>query len=710
MSKLLFKDKDVLQKRDLSNLDADKAAVKALVQAAINVELFTIPLYMASLYSIQGMHQINGSKNNFYQGRLWPGMSISRGKPEELTSNQDAFNKVFSVFIAEMLHLQLASNIANAVDHLPCFTSPMLQNSDHSWNCYGSGITVIPHVLDFKDMLPESKFYGQIVKLDSLNATQVKLFLAIEETENDAEENFSPEVWKAKYSPVVPFSGWTAQKTEADLPLFGTIGQMYLSLWEYFSIAYTDGTTLWSKMYVPNAVQQDLFNSSKYVTKPQYPKMNVQIDESDPEDVALKKVLDMIDGITDQGEGSGVGAMIRKRLKLQQLTAVQNKYQPDGDNLAEDYPSYNDKGEKLPTSADVSARAGANGAMDHYEIFKAVQQLIGKKDYMTWDTWHQQGNSWKTSDLITNQADYELNRKNYPQLPEAADIAGALNRLKQNNTENNYDLLSRASTGSVAGMTTVLDNFWSTPDAQFPMPAMGGTGDRMSICWAIFGKSPDLSRGVPDKDQTTLYHACQGMNLDPKQTKDPKNCAAVSVYHTCIGSNNCRAEGGCGFVQLVTGGGSCHQSAGNSGGQAAAATASTQGSNPGSTGHAKLLRGVKAEEQKNSPQANCGAPTVYSAPSDNKCGAFGGCAVPISASQMYPKPKYNMIMEHCDFVQNDQEHWHAEAFGTPFPYQVGDLVHDVAWNAYTAVLQHRGQPVPDKPKPNDIRLAFPPST
>lgn len=56
MSKYLFADRPDLMNRDLSNLAADKAAVYAMVQAAVNVELFTIPLYMTSLYSVHGMH------------------------------------------------------------------------------------------------------------------------------------------------------------------------------------------------------------------------------------------------------------------------------------------------------------------------------------------------------------------------------------------------------------------------------------------------------------------------------------------------------------------------------------------------------------------------------------------------------------------------------------------------------------------------------
>jgi hypothetical protein len=43
-------------------------------------------------------------------------------------------------------------------------------------------------------------------------------------------------------------------------------------------------------------------------------------------------------------------------------------------------------------------------------------------------------------------------------------------------------------------------------------------------------------------------------------------------------------------------------------------------------------------------------------------------------------------------------------------YTTGEMVYDTAWNAYIAVLQARNRPIPAKPKPSDIRLAFPPST
>ena len=67
-----------LKQRDPAKMQTDKAALQAIAQAAIDVELFTLPLYMVSMYSIQGMHQITSKGNDFYRGRLWPGAAPSR--------------------------------------------------------------------------------------------------------------------------------------------------------------------------------------------------------------------------------------------------------------------------------------------------------------------------------------------------------------------------------------------------------------------------------------------------------------------------------------------------------------------------------------------------------------------------------------------------------------------------------------------------------
>ena len=62
-----------------ANKNTDKAALRAIAQAAVEVELFTIPLYLTTLYSIQGMHQITSKGNDLYEGRLWPGAATTAG-------------------------------------------------------------------------------------------------------------------------------------------------------------------------------------------------------------------------------------------------------------------------------------------------------------------------------------------------------------------------------------------------------------------------------------------------------------------------------------------------------------------------------------------------------------------------------------------------------------------------------------------------------
>jgi hypothetical protein len=43
-------------------------------------------------------------------------------------------------------------------------------------------------------------------------------------------------------------------------------------------------------------------------------------------------------------------------------------------------------------------------------------------------------------------------------------------------------------------------------------------------------------------------------------------------------------------------------------------------------------------------------------------------------------------------------------------YKIGDPVHDVAWRAFSEVMAYRQEKEAEKPAPNDLRLAFPPST
>ena len=690
-------DKKDLFNRDPLLFETDYAAVKAIVQAAVNVELFTIPLYMTTLYSIQGVHQITG-QNSLYQGRLWPGLAPSfrpgTRPSKNIPENEKAFNTIFSVFIEEMLHLQLASNLATAVGVVPVFTQLSPKTANYAWSCYGPGLTEIPGILDFKDC---KEFSGGIdysnikVKLDELNLTQNDLFLAIEAPEEEAKARIK-ESELHKYFPIAPFKDWQPGQK---LPMFGSIGQMYQCLWDYLDITYEDDngkvTTLWEKIYQPAAIQQDIFNAtSQGHPYKEFQNIETTIEGWLPEK-AKALIYKLICAITDQGEGADISKNLYSGLQ-----AVQIDNQASNVALKADYPSFTDTGKPAP-STHAYARYG-NGKQDHYERFEEIRDDLKSGKIITWPTWHKKVrpglNKWIPEDLKTDT--YAENK--YP-LPKAEEIAGALNRLNDPSgtgdlndpkREANYQQFCEIATGAIAGITTVLDDFWANPGVGFPFPSMGGSGDRLMMCWAVFGQLPDLSKGVQPIKDGVLYHACQGLDLNYPSTADPATCASAEIYHNCRGSNSCKAQGGCGFVQQVGQSKSCGSS----------------------------VMSLKTAENL------CGGPTppkpttqtVYSAPGDNVCGSFGGCAVPISASQIYPvisgtgdNQVTSGVMELNNFGRQSP-HPVEKIPDETITFNTGQMVHDIAWEAYTEVIKFRKQTPPEKPEPSDIRLAFPPST
>lgn len=657
-----------ITQRSLAHLDADISAAKALAQATVNVELFTIPLYMGTMYSIHGMHQINASGQNYYLGREWPGMS-TRAMPG--TPNAQAFNIIFSVFIQEMLHLQMAANIATALGVQPSFTSLALQTDQHGWHCYAENCSIIPHIVDLKDTI---KYQQVRVNVEALNDNQVKLFLAIEQPESDARKQLQ-HLTAPKYFPAVPFKDWQACDTELDLPLFGTIGWMYECYAQYLSIEYTDGESLFHKMFQPGAIQKDLFHTTQPapIEFPGFQALLTPEDISNPT-TAFDKVIDMMSAISDQGEGNSI--TLQRYRKRHLLTAVDGKYQENTDALKYYYPSYDQKGDVAPSS-DAAAR-GDSKALDHYERFQKVGKLL--PEVTTWTQWHaawdKEHRGWTGADL--HNADYDP-AKAPPSVPKPEDVAQALNKLKAQGAATHH-MLSQVAVGAIAGITTVLDKYWQGKVKDFPFPSMAGSGDRMSICWAIFGLSADLSVGLDAPDTGKLYHACQGLSLAEPDTA--ASCAAIEIYHSCKGSNSCHAQGGCGFAHSDEGGGGGGCSSASCGGKVAAP---------------KL-------------QGTCGAPgtALFSAPSDNKCASFGGCAVPISASQLYPVTETPPTMKLYDFVGPDHQ---ARQLDSTMAFACGDSVYEKAWEAYKAVMASRGQPVgTPMPKPTDLRLALPPST
>lgn len=673
--------------RPLDMLATDTAAVRAIAQAAVSVELFTIPLYMATMYSIQGTHQINSRGVSYYLGRQWPGMSTT-AKP--VGANQEIFNIIFSVFIQEMLHLQMAANIATALGAAPTFTGSELQNLEHGWTCYGPTLSTIPHIVDLKDT---SNYQHVRVNLEELNANQCDLFLAIEQDETKARDGLRAfdKINHTKYFPEVPLAGWTPGKNVNDLPLFGTIGHMYDCYARYISMEYTDGLTLWDKLFDSASVQQDMFNvKSDGHPKAEYTHFKTSLNQGDDnglDGTPFNMAIDMMATITDQGEGNSASIKRYRRGGAGLLKAVAPDYREDDFSLKADYPAYTNDGADAE-SRDAAARFDS-AALDHYERFQQVKEKLSQ--VVTWKQWHGAGNNW-TKDMLINEHYASAPPQDNIPLPE--DVAAALNRLKAAGQET-LTTLSTVATGAIFGITSVLDDYWRVQGTVFPYPSMVGAGDRMSICWAVLGQAPDLSVGVPPIDPDVLYHACQGMNLGEIASD---SCAALAVYHTCRGSNSCHAQGGCGFAQPDAGGASSCGGAASSGAAAGA---------PSSCGHS-----VKVSKVGGSAGNLCGAPKppadLYSAPSDNKCRTFGGCAVPISASQLFPNSTPG-TMKLYDF--NPEPPHGAIAMPQTLSFTLGESVYDKAWQVYGEVVAKRGgQPVGTAPKPTDLRLALPPST
>jgi hypothetical protein len=651
--------------RDPAHKATDKAALQAIAQAAVEVELFTIPLYMTALYSIQGMHQITSKGNDFYKGRLWPG-SATTAQPA--TPNDKAFNVIFSVLIQEMLHLQLASNMATAIGVIPKFTSSALQSSTHGWTCYAPTSSTIPHIIDLKDT---TSYSDVIVNVGGVTREQLRLFLAIEQPEDDARKDIKPDRRDA-YFPKVPFADW---KKGDPLPMFGTIGWMYQCYLDYLHVQYTDGTNLWDAVYNPGGQQNDLFNNFGGSGHPMREFMGFESTIAlTYSEIAFNQMADMMNAITDQGEGSILKHAVLPQANLQ---AVKERYQPSFTALESDYPDYNDDG-TLTESADAPARFD-NDNKDHYERFQEVMGMLG--DIVIWPDWLKKHGPWTAADL--QAADYQPPADQ--KIPAPADVAAALNTLASPDaTQDYYKLLSQAAIGAIAGVTTVLDSYWSataqskTP-VSFPFPSMVGSGDRMAICWAVFGKAPDLSIGLAPPQKDALYHSCQALDYTaPRGDAGTNQCAPVEVFHSCKGSNGCRAQGGCGFVQPVGGGGNC----------------STQ-----------LQAGTAIATRTFGAGCNPFAGQAYSAPGDNKCGTFGGCAVPISASQLFPR---SGNMQLFSFEKDDQGKWTSVPVDTPLLFATGESVHDIAWKAYKTVMKLDASKPP--PPPSPLRLAFPPST
>jgi hypothetical protein len=485
-------------RRDLSHVDTDTRALRALVQAAVDVELFTIPLYMSALYSVYGVYSTQDGSN-------WPGMRPTHvhAKGRRLTDtevNQLAFNIIFTVFIQEMLHLQMAANLARALGFCPSFTMPTYGGT--SIPCVGD-LSKIPGYEDVK------------VEIGPLDEDRIRLFCAIE----------TPDARSESVCPAVPFEGFNPTGSPpADnvtaLPTFGTIGHLYECIRAYMAIVYTDGQTLWSKTYAPDAPQVQMFaDKSGNLT---YPELCTVIDAGLDPVAAYIAALKLIDGIIAQGEGGSADS-----------ARVPEEDQPDAAFADSDWAG-------LVLSKHWNK-------ISHFRRFQIVRRRLMPR-VVTFPAWRAaRGDAPWTAELLGG--------------PLAEERAAALNDPNTGAEAN--DALNHSVNRLLAALTSA----WSTSDSQFSLPAMQALNTRAFVTWAA-GATPSFSTVKVAPVNLKDPHACQGLSL-----QSPGNrCAAVpdaqgyigSEVHTCSNTNACKGQGGCGYPGPGVGPG-VNSAAGNGG-------------------------------------------------------------------------------------------------------------------------------------------------
>ena len=494
--------------RKVEHRDADKETLHALIQLAVGVELFTIPLYMTSLYSIAGVKaQTDGS--------VVPFIGPNEAYTLQGLKAQRCYNIIYSVYIQEMLHLQLALNISNILGADINLTQPAYPpnpNDDNWIPCLGKLANLNP------EKYPE--FENIKANLGELDENAINLFLAIELPDEDSQVA----------APSIPL---TCPPSEIPMTTFGGIGNLYHIIKQYLDFVYTDdnNSTLFEYCY-QGALSEAQNNASKIITQvnqfqgsSSYSHMTLQVTEGASPILALGQVKDMINGIISEGEGAS----------KTNFNFVSPNYRPDTDST------------EIPTDA-------LWGAFSHFARFEAVKEL--HKDVATWPTWqaerkkefekHSQSHqeykgAWRWEDLVADPLAVTVSQKDLAESQAAAwnnnEIGSQLNDI----LNNTFDLFLKSITNS-----------WSGSPQKFPMAAMKSISSRVTAVWAS-GAIPQFKKPKATPAGTSL-HSCQGLNTDTENGKSPGTCdCATSIAHTCAGTNSCKGQGGCGYATVNSG-------------------------------------------------------------------------------------------------------------------------------------------------------------
>lgn len=220
------------------------------LQKAVYLELWTIPLYLTAAYSLQvpGSSAVSPPSEVYVRNKANPNRS----------REQLAFNNIYSIAVQEMLHLELAANLFNAL-----------------FGPKGQSLKLTGEWAPRYDKFPDWIDVKLPVQLGAVGDAQMRLLATVETPEPKSDP--APHGPQAKYD---------------------SIGQFYKAIQQGID-------QLWDKLYDPAATdhrQKNDFANPDY-KKTEYDKFSVTI--SGDSETARKQADGVIQAIIGEGEGSG---------------------------------------------------------------------------------------------------------------------------------------------------------------------------------------------------------------------------------------------------------------------------------------------------------------------------------------------------------------------------------------------------------------------
>ncbi|WAM25177.1 ferritin-like domain-containing protein [Myxococcus sp. NMCA1] len=245
------------------------AALLEHLQKAVYLELWTIPLYLTAAYSLQ----VPGTN-----AQLPPQQVTVRGKKNPNRSREQlAFNNIYSVVVQEMLHLELASNLFNALFAPKGYSPKFMGEWAPRYDRFPSWIAV-----------------NKPVKLGPVDPEQMSLLAAIE----------TPEP-KSDGAPNGPQDA------------YDSIGQFYKAIEQGIN-------QRWNELYQPDADhrQKSEFANPQYKSD-DYTRFSSTIGGDSR--TALKQANEVLQAIVGQGEGN-LGPVIDSELRPEDANDLEDQF------------------------------------------------------------------------------------------------------------------------------------------------------------------------------------------------------------------------------------------------------------------------------------------------------------------------------------------------------------------------------------------------